>query len=344
MPARYHRSLRGYASAAWYGLGDIARDNLMLIAAGVAFYSMLSLFPALAALIAVLSLVADPEVVVAQMEEVRQLMPSDVYEILHTQVVGLVGTSSDTLGWAGIISLLVALWSARTGVGAMMNGLDTVFGNAPRSNLGHYVRALWLTGALIGVGLVAVLMVVILPVALKFAVLGWIAALIIETTRWVVSITVIFIGIGLLYRHGPNRHRARPPWFSPGAVFAVLSWGAMSLVFSFYVREFGSYNEVYGSIGAVIAMQVWLWLSALVVLVGAVLNNQLEVIPKPLATAESMPALDVSRQALKDAARDVSATGEAKLDAARPSLAESEAAETVEEEEEPEERTASERT
>ncbi|MDW4499273.1 YihY/virulence factor BrkB family protein [Sulfitobacter sp. D35] len=316
MPARYHRSLKGYARAAWNGVGDIAEDNLMLISAGVAFYSMLSIFPALAALIAVLSLIADPEIVVTQMEDVRELMPNDVYEILNTQIVGLVNTSSDTLGWAGIVSLMVAMWSARTGVGAMMNGLDTVFDNAPRTSLSHYIRALWLTGALIGVGLVAVLMVIIIPVTLKFVPLGSVTAAVIELLRWVIAITVIFIGIGLLYRHGPNRHRARPPFFSPGAVFAVLSWAAMSVAFSFYVREFGNYNEVYGSIGAVIAMQVWLWLSALVVLVGAVLNNQLEVIPKPLATAEAM-APDVSRQALKEAGRAGDLDG-----STRPALAE----------------------
>ncbi|XDA98134.1 YihY/virulence factor BrkB family protein [Sulfitobacter sp. LCG007] len=262
-------------------MNDIINDNLMLIAAGVAFYSMLSIFPALAALIAVLSLIANPEAVVAQMQEVSELMPGDVYQIIHTQVVGLVNTSSDTLGWAGIVSLMLALWSARIGVGAMMNGLDTVFGNAPRSSVGHYIRALWLTAVLIGVGLFAVLMVIILPVVLKFIPLGFRTAAVIELLRWIAAVAVIFVGIGLLYRHGPNRVRKRPPWFSPGAVFAVLTWGAMSAAFNVYVKEFANYNEVYGSIGAVIAMQVWLWLSALAVLIGAVLNKQLEIVDTP---------------------------------------------------------------
>lgn len=108
---------------------QIGDNRLSLIAAGVAFFSMLSLFPALAALIAMLSLVADPEVVVVQLEELREVLPNDVYEIINVQIVGLVTTSADTLGWTGVVSLLVAFWSARTGVGAMMNGLTRSTGD-----------------------------------------------------------------------------------------------------------------------------------------------------------------------------------------------------------------------
>ncbi|WP_298921945.1 YihY/virulence factor BrkB family protein [uncultured Roseobacter sp.] len=255
---------------------QITRNNLGLIAAGVAFYSMLSVFPALAALIAVLSLIADPAVVIVQLEEIRGLMPDAVYNILNTQIVGLVSTSSDTLGWAGAVSLGVALWSARAGVGAMMHGLNLVYDTRGRATLRHYLRALLLTISLLGVGVVSLMTVVVAPVALSFIPLGNITSIIIEFLRWSVAIAVIFAGIGLLYRFGPNRSGIRIGWLTPGAVMAGTSWAILSIAFSFYVSHFGNYNEVYGSIGAVIAMLIWLWISSFLVLLGAALNAEVE--------------------------------------------------------------------
>ena len=125
---------------------------------------MLSLFPALAALIALLSLISDPAVVIAQLEEAKALLPKDVYDVIYVQVVTLVSARADTLGWAGLISLLVALWSARAGVGAMMLGLNNVYGEKNRHTAHHYAQALLLTIALVLVGIVAVLLLEILAI------------------------------------------------------------------------------------------------------------------------------------------------------------------------------------
>ena len=139
--------------AALLDAGKRASDsNLSLIAAGVAFFSMLSIFPALAALIAVVSLLANPVVAISQLEEVCGLLPTDVCDILNAQLVGLISTRSSQLGWASAVSLGVALWSARAGVGAMMLGLDTAHGHDNRSGLAHYLRALALTIGLMTVG------------------------------------------------------------------------------------------------------------------------------------------------------------------------------------------------
>lgn len=257
-------------------LKQIGSNNLGLIAAGVAFYSMLSVFPALAALIAILSLVANPSVVVVQLEEIRGLMPDAVYDILNAQIVGLVNTSSGTLGWAGLISLGVALWSARAGVGAMMHGLNLVYDQEGRTSLRHYFRALVLTICLLGVGVISLLTVVVTPIVLSFLPLGAFATWALEILRWIVAIFVIFAGIGLLYRFGPNRKGVKIGWLTPGAIMAGTSWAAMSIAFSYYVANFGNYNEIYGSIGAVIAMLIWLWISSFLVLLGAALNAELE--------------------------------------------------------------------
>ena len=274
-PLRY--PFATYRAASVAAFRQIGKNNLGLIAAGVAFFSMLSLFPALAALIAVLSLIADPAVVIVQLEEFSGLMPADVYQILNTQIVGLVSASSDTLGWAGGVSLFLALWSARAGVGAVMQGLNAVYGKQGRATWRHYIRALFLTVSLVLVGVTALLMVVVVPVVLAFLPLGTIAGIALEVLRWTIAIVVIFAGIGLLYRFGPNRSCIPIGWVTPGAVFSVISWAALSVAFSFYVSHFGNYNEVYGSIGAVVAMLVWLWISTFLVLLGAALNAELEL-------------------------------------------------------------------
>lgn len=265
-----------YARAIKGSIAHVSQNNLALVSAGVAFFAMLSLFPALAALIAVLGLISDPAVVVTQLEELRELLPNDVYEIINTQVVALVTARSDTLGWAGLLSVFFALWSARAGVGAMIIGLNSVYGERNRNMARHYIRALLITLVLVAVGIVALLSLVVAPVVLAFFPLGGLGAVVIDVVRWAVGVAVVLIGVGVLYRFGPNRRVPKVRWLSAGALLAVVSWVILSVGFSYYVANFGNYNQVYGSIGAVIAMLIWLWISSFLVLFGAALNAQLE--------------------------------------------------------------------
>lgn len=264
----------------WWAFRDgflqIGETNLALVSAGVGFFVMLSLFPAMAAIIALLSLISNPVVVIAQLEELRGLLPDDVYDIFNTQIISIVTTSPDTLGWASLISILAALWSARAGVAAMMTGLNAVHGEKNRATLSHYLRALLLTAGLVGVGIVSVLTLVVTPVVLSFFPLGWVGTVLIEALRWIVAIVVLLAGVSVLYRYGPNRVMPKGRVIRPGAVVAVGSWAVLSVVFSYYAANFGNYNQVYGSIGAVIAMLVWMWLSSFLVLLGAVVNAQIE--------------------------------------------------------------------
>ena len=269
------RFARGFA-AAMGAFGQIGRNELSLISAGVAFFAMLSIFPALAALIAILSLIADADVVLTQLEQVRGVLPDDVYRILYNQIEALVRTSPDTLGWTGAVSIGFALWSARAGVNAMMQGLNAVFDAERRPTLRRYLRALMLTLSLVALGIIALMTVVVAPVVLAFFPLVGVKSALVEALRLALALFVIFGGIGLLYRFGPNRRPALRQFLSPGAIFAAFSWIAVSYAFSYYVREFGNYNEVYGSIGAVIAMLIWLWMSSFVILLGASLNAELE--------------------------------------------------------------------
>lgn len=293
MGVRYPFSV--YRRAVFASFSKIGPDNLSLIAAGVGFFGMLSLFPALAALIAVLSLIADPEVVVVQLEEMRELVPEDVYDILHTQIVGLASTSSDTLGWAGLASVLVALWSARAGVGAMIHGMNVVYDCENRSTWRHYLRAIMITVVLIATGIVALLSVVIAPVVLAFFPLGSFTSVVIEFLRWTAATGMILVGIWILYRFGPKREQKLKGFFTPGLLFSVTTWAVVSVGFSYYVSQFGNYNEIYGSIGAVIAMLVWFWISSFLVLIGGLLNAEIEtaVFDAPAAVSPDGPPEDM---------------------------------------------------
>lgn len=280
------------------GVAQIADTNLALVSAGVGFFGMLSIFPAIAALIAVLSLVSDADVVIEQLQQMKGFLPKDVYDIFYAQIVTLVTTSPDRLGLAGAISIAAALWSARAGVAAMMTGLNAVHGEQNRATASHYFRAVLLTLALVGVGVVALITLVVAPVVLAFFPLGGIAAVVAEALRWTIAVTVLLAGVSVLYRFGPNRgkmhnHRA----VRIGAVVAVASWALLSVGFSYYVANFGNYNQVYGSIGAVIAMLVWLWLSSFLILLGAVVNAQIERHFYGLATPDGASPFDESGKA-----------------------------------------------
>ncbi|MDG1119257.1 MAG: YihY/virulence factor BrkB family protein [Flavimaricola sp.] len=246
--------------------------NLGLIAAGVAFFAMFAIFPALAAIIAVFGLVADPSIVESQLELMRDVIPTEAFYLFDAQISRLLGARADTLGWATALSTGVALWSARAGVAALMRGLNAIKGELNRGGIGHYAVALLLTICLVGIAVIALLIVVIAPIVLAFLPLGGVAALALEVIRWSVALFILLAALGLLYRFGPNTVDVRTGWVSPGAIVVVVVWIAASVGFSAYLRNFGSYNEVYGSIGAVIALLMWLYISAYLVLLGAVLN------------------------------------------------------------------------
>ena len=256
----------------WEMLTLADKVNLGLIAAGVGFFGMFSVFPAIAALIAVFSLVSDPSVVMGQLELVRELVPPDAYTLIADQVSRLLGARTETLGLATAISLALALWAARAGVAALMQGLNAISGQPNRGGFRHYLVALTLTLSLLGICIVALLMVVVAPIVIAFLPISASTGLILESIRWFVAFLIVQAALSVLYRFGPNRRGNRMRWFTPGALLVVLLWIGASAGFSYYLTNFGSYNEIYGSIGAVIAMLMWLYISAYLVLMGAVFN------------------------------------------------------------------------
>lgn len=246
--------------------------NLGLISAGVAFFGMLALFPALAAVVAIWGLFADPVVVADQMAQAADFLPDQAYAILDAQVQGLVSADPARLGWATALSVAAAVWSARAGMSALVQGINAIYGAENRGGILHQVVSLALTLSFVGVALAALTIGVALPLVLAFAPLGPYEAFFLGVARWSLGPAIIIAGIGIVYRYGPNLHRRRPRLLSVGVGVAMLLWVAAAEGFSIYLTNFGNYNQIYGSIGAVAALLMWLYLSAYAVLLGAAVN------------------------------------------------------------------------
>jgi membrane protein len=264
--------LTGTGRVLWRAVILSGQRHLGLVSAGVAFFGVLALFPALAALVALWGLFADPYVVATNLEGLAQFLPADAFALLNEQVQGLVAPGSSRLGWATVISLGIALWSARAGMSALVQGINAAFGQEARGNLRHQALSLLLTLAMVGAALVALAAGIAVPVAMGFLPLGPFESALVQALRWSLAPLATVLGIGLVYRYGPAGRNPRPPLWSPGLLVAVLLWLVVSEGFRVYLTNFGSYNKVYGSIGAVAALLMWAWLSAWAILMGAAVN------------------------------------------------------------------------
>ncbi|GHD98384.1 ribonuclease BN [Defluviimonas sp. 20V17] len=261
-------------------ISQIANEaKLGLVAAGVAFFAMLAIFPAVAALIALWGFVWNPAVIEQQAALMARFLPSQAFDLFYGQVQALIAANNSTLGWASILSTLLALWSARSGVSALLQGLNTIHRTRDRGGLRGILAAMLLTLILIAMGLIALAAVIILPIILTVIPLGPFAQLVVPVVQWSTALAAVLLGIGLLYRFGPNLdERDERVW--PGLLLAVALWIAASVGFSFYISHFQSYNRTYGSIGAVVALLMWFYLSAYVILLGAALNVALTRAPR----------------------------------------------------------------
>ena len=264
--------------AVWSTAGE---KHLGLIAAGVAFFGMFGIFPGIAAIIAIFGLIADPVVIAQQLALMEDIIPPDAYNLIASQVFRLVAAPTDALGWATGVSIALALWSCRAGVGALIGGLNAIAGQRTRNGLWQMVVALLLTFALVTLAIVALIVVVIVPIGLAFVPVANSTAWLLEGIRWLIALGVLMTGLSLLYRFGPARIGSRGRWLTVGAFVVVVLWVGASAGLSYYLTNFASYNEVSGSIGAVIGLLLWLYVSAYLILLGAALNVEIHGFDSP---------------------------------------------------------------
>lgn len=281
-------------AAVWWQAWSVATsDQISLVAAGCAFYAMLALFPALSLAIAIYGIGFDLNTIEPQLAVLERLLPESSYQLIAGRVRELVSTPRETLKLSAVIGGAIALWSASSGIRALLGALNMAHGQMEgRGVIAFYATAFILTlGALLAV-VVGLGLLVALPTVLHVIGVPEAESMLLRAASLALLLAAVLIAISLLYRYGP----ARPPryWrvFSAGAVSATLLWLVASVGFSFYVTHFASYSAMYGALGAVVALLTWMYVSVYVILLGAELNAAIEryrhrakPVPAPPVTA-----------------------------------------------------------
>lgn len=253
------------------------KDNVSVVAAGVAFFSLIAVFPLISAAISIFSYFADPGDVDDITQTVKALMPGQAFDVIQNQIVTVLDAPNQALGLGIFISLSVAVFSAGAGIRAMMRAMNIAYEETEKRNFFlFYAYAILMTlGSFIFIWL-SLLVIVGVPAALNFINLTDTAEMVARYLPWVVLVMVFGFSVGVMYRFGPSRRPARKRWIFPGIFFATMAWLFISYGFSKFVAEFGNYNATYGSLSAVVILLVWLWLTANVIIIGAELNSELE--------------------------------------------------------------------
>ena len=252
-------------------------DQVPLIAAGVAFYAFLAIFPALIAAVLLYGLLADPSQVASQVDQVGKALPSSAQSLLSDQLTSLTSTSQQSLGIGLVIALAGALWSASGGMGNLITAVN--IGYDEEEDRGFVKRkglSLVMTlGAIVFV-VVAIALVAVLPAVLNALGLPPVLRVGVEVVRWLGLVVAMMAALGVLYRVAPDRDAPKLRWVSVGAITATVLWVIASAGFSLYVDRFSSYGKTYGSLAGVVVLLLWLWISAYVVLLGAEMNAEAE--------------------------------------------------------------------
>jgi membrane protein len=256
---------------------NFSEHRILALAAGMTYYSLLAIFPALAALVAIYGLFADPATITRHLDEVSGILPGGAIEVAKEQLTRVASHGSHTLGWTFIIGLAVSLWSANSAMKSLFDTLNVIYGEQEKRGFFN-LNALTLafTIAAIVFVLTALGAVVVVPVVLTFVGLSNIADLLVRVVRWPAMLVIMALGLAIIYRFGPSREAPRWRWITWGSILASLLWLAASALFSWYAAHFGTFNETYGSLGAVIGFMMWLWISAIVILLGAELDAEME--------------------------------------------------------------------
>ena len=280
-----HISAKGWVALLKRVWSEIGEDHIGLIAAGCAFYGLLAIFPGLVAAMALAGLFTNPATIVNQLETLTRVIPTEAAAIVIEQAKAVAGSESGGLGLAALLGLGTAFYSATAGMAAVIEGLNVAFDvKEPRG----FFRAIVVKGSLT-LGLILgffaiVLVLVALPVVLEFLRLPTDTVWYVMLIRWPVVLLLVAAGLAILYRYGPARAERKWRWITPGAGIACLLWIAGSLGFGYYAANFGSYNETFGTLGGVIILLMWLWLSAYIILLGAEIDAEIE------AQAKQAPA------------------------------------------------------
>lgn len=290
MAAETHEELRGRRAArprdiprkGWRDVllrvkDEMSKDHLTILAAGMAFYLMLAIFPALFAGLSIYGLMADPEQVSEQIARLAERLPESTAELITGQLQSIAANPDTALGWSAALSILFAVWSASKGAKAMIEGVNIAYDEEETRG---FVRlqglALAFTAGFLVFGTLSLGAIAVLPAVIDRLGLGATGTFLALAGRWVLLILLVLAALAAVYRYAPDRDDPRWSWLRPGSVVAAGLWLLASGLFSWYASSFGSFNETYGAIAGVVVLLLWLQISSLVVLLGAELNAELE--------------------------------------------------------------------
>lgn len=274
-PSEFHK--RDLKAIARRTKDEIKTDNLGLLAAGVSFYAFLSIFPALTALVSIYALFADPAQVEQQMQAASGVLPGEAQGVLQDQLHRITQSSSGALGLGALAGILVAVWSANKATKGLFQALSIVYDEKEeRSFFKMNGQSLLMTIGLLIAALVTIFLIAVFPAVIGALGLGAAAETITALARWPVLIGVVLLALAALYKIAPDREQPQWRWASPGALLATGLWLIASIGFSIYAQNFGSYNKMYGVLGAVVVLMLWLFISTYVVLIGGELNAEME--------------------------------------------------------------------
>jgi membrane protein len=268
---------RGYKDVLWRVWQGISEKNLFLAAGGVTYSMLLSLFPGLLALVSLYGLFFDRAQVEKQVAAMSGLLPQAAQKLIVDELNQIVTTSGGALGLGAVVGLLFALWSASRAMSGLMSALDIAYGEVEtRSFFRFNLMAVGLTLGLLIFSIIAIVLVAALPAVVAFVGASGPFTWIILIGEWPFLLGVVLTTLAILYRFAPDRHPPQWKWLTPGAAAAAVLWILGSILFSVYVANFTNYNATYGSLGAVVVLLTWLYLTSLVVLLGAELNAEME--------------------------------------------------------------------
>jgi membrane protein len=268
---------RGWKNILLRVWNNIGEDRVMLVAAGVTYYCLLAIFPAIAALVAIYGFFTDPASISAQVDKLSGVLPGGALDVFRQQTNQVASQGPTKLGIAFIIGFVVSLWSANAGIKSIFDALNLVYDEPEKRG---FIRlnlvSLAFTVAAILFILIAIGCIGALPAVFSSSQFQGVTALVAQVVRWPVLFIIIAVGLAFVYRYGPSRTEPQWRWITWGSAFAAIAWIAISIGFSWYAANFGSYNKTYGSLAAVVVLMFWLWLSAAIILIGAELDAEME--------------------------------------------------------------------
>ena len=267
----------GWKDILWRTYARIGDDRLLAVAAGVVFYGLLAIFPAITALVSLYGLFAKASTISEHLSLASGVLPAGGMEIIQEQINRITAKGDAKLSIAFASSLALTLWSANAGMKAVIDALNVTYEEKEkRGFIKLNLISLALTGGAILVLLVAIGAIVVLPLVLAYIGLGGWTETLLRLLRWPLLLCMVILALAVLYRFGPSRESPRWEWITAGSAFAAVTWLCGSALLSWYLANFANYDATYGSLGAAIGMMIWIWMSSIVILLGAELNSEVE--------------------------------------------------------------------